>query len=81
MVRDDHDRPGIDRRIEGAGGVGGDHDLGPEQAGQPHRRDHLFRPIPLVEVEAAVEDHQTLVPPAPQGHGLPVSHQFVEVEG
>ena len=42
VVRDHHDGAGRDRRVERPGGVGGDHDLGAEETGQPHRRHHLF---------------------------------------
>jgi len=81
MVRHNHNRSRFDRWIEGPSGVGRDHDLGPEETGQSYRRYDLFGSIALIEVEATVEHHQTLALPAPQGHGLPVSHQRVEGKG
>jgi len=81
VVAHQHQRTGRDRRVEGAGGVGGDHQLGAEQARQAHRGHHLLGTVALVEVEAAVGDEQRLVAAAPEGEALAVAHEGVEREG
>ncbi len=81
VVVDHHQRTGTDLGVERAGGVGRDHHLGTEERCQAHRRHHLFQTVALVEVEAAVEDHQGLAAPPPQSNGLAMPHQGVQGEG
>ena len=59
VVADDHERPGTERRVEAARGIGQDHDARPEALEQQHRLDDEPGRVALVEVEAALEhDHR-----------------------
>ena len=80
VIRNHHQGARGNRRVERAGGVGGEHHLGAEQGGESHRGHHLLRPVTLVEVEPAVHDQDGLLAAPPQGHGLAVAHQLVERE-